>query len=78
MTSILKEDPNELYYVVKNVFRYDKDNNKKVTYDEITNFCVEWHFGELQIQRLHKVNFYKNGAKRMMDKVEFGKTINKI
>lgn len=31
---ILNEDPNEIYYVVQNVFRYDKDNDKRITYKE--------------------------------------------
>lgn len=31
--------------MVKNVFRYDRDNDGKVTYDELTDFCVEQHFG---------------------------------
>lgn len=33
MIQILHEDENEVRYVVKNVFRYDRDNDKCVTYD---------------------------------------------
>ena len=40
LTGLLREDENELKYVTRNVFRYDRDNNKEVTYDEFTNFCV--------------------------------------
>lgn len=35
MITILGESENELHYVVKNVFRYDRDNDKMVTYDEL-------------------------------------------
>lgn len=45
MVGLLKEDEYELHYCVKNVFRYDYDGNGEVTYDELTNFCVEMHFG---------------------------------
>ena len=31
LVQILHEDPNELYYVVQNVFRYDRDNDGKIT-----------------------------------------------
>lgn len=40
--------------MTRNVFRYDVDGDKNVTYDELTNFCVEQHFGEMAIQRLHR------------------------
>lgn len=76
MIGLLKEDENELAYVTKNVFRYDKDNNGEVTYDEMTNFCVEQHFGEMAIQRLHRKKFFSKGAERVMNKEEFGKTLN--
>ncbi len=76
LVGLLKEDQNELAYVTRNVFRYDKDNNGEVTYDEMTNFCVEQHFGEMAIQRLHKKKFFVKGAERIMNKEEFGKTLN--
>lgn len=40
MIGLLKENENELKYVTRNVFRYDVDGDKNVTYDELTNFCV--------------------------------------
>lgn len=76
LIGLLKEDEHEIAYVTKNVFRYDKDNNGEVTYDELTNFCVEQHFGEMAIQRLHKKKFFVKGAERIMNKEEFGKTLN--
>jgi hypothetical protein len=33
LTELLKEDPIELRYVTQNVFRYDIDGDKHVTYD---------------------------------------------
>lgn len=32
MVTILGEDEHEVHYVVKNVFRYDRDGDKCVTY----------------------------------------------
>jgi Ca2+-binding EF-hand superfamily protein len=76
LVGLLKENEIELVYVTKNVFRYDRDNNREVTYDEFTDFCVELHFGEMAIQRLHRRLFYSRGAQRIMNKEEFGKTLN--
>ncbi len=64
--------------MVKNVFRYDKDQNNEVTFDELTNFCVEQHFGEMAIQRLHRKNYYSKGAERIMNKEQFGNTLNYV
>lgn len=50
--------------MVKNVFRYDRNGDSMVTYDELTDFCVEQHFGEMAIQRLHR----KNGNYQRADK----------
>lgn len=58
-------------YVVKNVFRYDRDGDKSITYSELTNFSVEQHFGEMAIQRLHKKGYYTNGARKIMNLEEF-------
>ena len=58
----MKSDKNEVLYVVANVFRYDKDGDKIVTYDELANFFLEYHFGEMAIQRLHKEDVYVRGA----------------
>jgi len=62
LVGLLKESELELQYVTRNVFRYDRDNDKCVTYDELTNFCVEQHFGEMAIQRLHRKKFYEKGS----------------
>jgi len=62
--------------VTRNVFRYDRDGDKNVTYDELTDFSVEQHFGEMAIQRLHRKKYYSRGAERIMNKEEFGKTLN--
>ena len=61
LRTLLKENEYELPYVTRNVFRYDHDGDKHVTYDELTDFCVEQHFGEMAIQRLHRKNSYSRG-----------------
>lgn len=72
----MKEDRNEVKYVIANVFRYDKNNDKIVTYDELSNFFLEIHCGEIAIQRLHRKSSYKRGAERVMDLQEFIVTMN--
>lgn len=37
---VLHEDPNELYYVVQNVFRYDRDNDGKITLKEFVKKLI--------------------------------------
>jgi hypothetical protein len=56
----------DVFYVVANVFRYDVDGDRRVTYDELVNFFLELHNGEMAIQRLHKVGTYKRGAERFL------------
>jgi Ca2+-binding EF-hand superfamily protein len=58
------------------VFRYDLNNDGQVSYDELTNFCTERHFGEMAIQRLHRKKFYSEGGRRRMNCSEFGATLN--
>lgn len=58
-----------------NVFRYDKDGDKKITYDEIADFLLEMHSGEMAIQRLHLNERYKRGRDRVMDLGEFVETM---
>lgn len=76
LVGLLKEKQEELLYVTKNVFRYDRNNDGEVTYHELTNFCTEQHFGEMAIQRRHRKGCYSQGAKRIMNKQEFWDTIN--
>ena len=53
--------------MTRNVFRYDYNNDGVITYDELVNFCMEQHFGEIAIQRLHKKKLYNKGSQRMMN-----------
>jgi Ca2+-binding EF-hand superfamily protein len=77
LIDLLKENQHELAYVTRNVFRYDKDGDRNVTYEELTNFCVEQHFGEMAIQRLHKKKgTYSRGKDRVMNEAEFEITLN--
>ena len=76
MVELLKSRPSDLFYLTANMFRYDREGNNIITFDKITNFCVEQHFGEIAIQRLHRTNFYSRGHERIMNKSEFGDTLN--
>ena len=71
MQTQIKESEIEVIYVIHNVFRYDKDNDNRVTYPEMTNFLLEMHCGEMAIQRRHLRDIYKYGPQRMMDEGEF-------
>jgi hypothetical protein len=73
---LLKADELDVFYVVANVFRYDVDGDRRVTYDEMVNFFLEIHNGEMAIQRLHRVRTYIRGAQRVMSQAEFIKTLN--
>jgi len=53
--------------MIRNVFRYDYNNDGVIDYDELVNFCMEQHFGEIAIQRLHKRKIYNKGAQRIMN-----------
>ena len=75
LQTLLKESEVEVDYVIHNVNRYDKDNDKKITYPEMANFLLEMHCGEMAIQRRHLKEAYKHGAKRIMDLDEFRKTL---
>lgn len=72
---LLKSDELDIFYVIANVFRYDVDGDRRVTYDEMVNFFLELHAGELAIQRLHKKDSYVRGAERVMSQAEFIFTI---
>lgn len=76
MQTLLKESEIEVYYVIHNVFRYDRDNDNRVTYPEMANFLLEMHCGEMAIQRRHLVQGYSQGAKRIMNVEEFIATLN--
>lgn len=71
----MKSNKQEVQYVIANVFRYDRNDDHIVTYEELANFFLEIHCGELAIQRLHKEDTYERGAQRMMNCKEFIKTV---
>jgi len=71
LEQVLNENGPEVFYFVKNIFRYDYNNDGKIEYDELVNFCMEQHFGEIAIQRLHRKNTYHRGSERMMNLPEF-------
>lgn len=63
----MNSDLQEIHYMIRNVFRYDYNNDGVIDYDELVNFCMEQHFGEIAIQRLHKRKIYNKGAQRIMN-----------
>lgn len=40
LITLMKEDRHEIMYVIANVFRYDRNNDKRVTYDEMCDFFL--------------------------------------
>lgn len=75
LVKVLHEAETEIHYFIKNVFRYDYNNDGVVEYDELVNFCMEQHLGEIAIQRLHRQKLYSRGSQRQMNEQEFIKTI---
>lgn len=75
MQTLLRENEIEVYYVISNVFRYDRDGDNRVTYPEMANFLLEYHCGEMAIQRKHLKDHYVRGPDRMMNLAEFIATL---
>jgi Ca2+-binding EF-hand superfamily protein len=71
----MKSDVFDIFYVVANVFRYDVNNDGFITYDEMADFFLEMHFGELALQRLHKFRKFIRGDERLMNFEEFSFTL---
>lgn len=71
LQKLLNSDKFDIFYVQANVFRYDANSDGLITYDEMTDFFVEMHFGEMALQRLHKVSKYEKGDLRVMNEKEF-------
>lgn len=67
LVTLLNENETEIKYVIKNVFRYDRNNDYKVTFEEMADFLLEVHCGEMAIQRFHLRDLYRQGARRVMD-----------
>lgn len=68
---LMKSDEFDVFYVVANVFRYDANEDGFVNYNELTDFFLELHNGELALQRLHKVNKFSKGDQRILNLPEF-------
>lgn len=71
LVTLLNESETEIRYVIRNVFRYDRNNDWKVTFEEMADFLLEVHCGEMAIQRLHLRDVYRQGSRRVMDVQEF-------
>lgn len=76
LEAFLKANQDDLYYFLKNFFRYHRPTNGLAALDPLTDFCIQWHFGEMSIQRLHRKNTYQRGRDRVMNENEFKRTVN--
>lgn len=45
LQKLMKSDVFDIFYVQANAFRYDSNMDGFITYDEMTDFFVEMHFG---------------------------------
>lgn len=71
LRDLFNESGTEIDYVILNVFRYDPDGDKKITYDELTNFILEMHCGEIALQRLHREKKFAQWQKRILSLNDF-------
>jgi Ca2+-binding EF-hand superfamily protein len=71
LRDVFNESPTEIDYVLLNMFRYDTNGDKSVSYDELTNFILEIHCGEIALQRLHKEKKFAQWQKRMLASIDF-------
>jgi Ca2+-binding EF-hand superfamily protein len=67
----MKSDEFDIFYVLANVFRYDRNEDGFVTYDEMADFFLEMHNGELSLMRLHRIKSYERGNERLLNLKEF-------
>jgi Ca2+-binding EF-hand superfamily protein len=75
LKKLMKSDDFDVFYVIANVFRYDVNNDGFITYDEMADFFLEMHFGELALQRLHRIRKFLRGDERLMNFDEFSLTL---
>lgn len=75
LQKLMHSDVFDIFYVQANAFRYDSNMDGYITYDEMTDFFVEMHFGEIALQRLHKINKFERGDERVMNLKEFIMTL---
>jgi Ca2+-binding EF-hand superfamily protein len=71
----MKSDKFDIFYVLANVFRYDQNSDGFITYDEMADFFLEMHNGELALMRLHRNNTYERGHEQLMNLKEFMLTL---
>lgn len=71
LRDIFNESGTEIDYVILNMFRYDPNGDKSVTYDELTNFILEMHCGEIALQRLHREKKFAQWQKRLLSLEDF-------
>jgi len=57
----MKSDKFDIFYVLANAFRYDQNSDGLISYDEMADFFLELHNGELALMRLHRVHSFVRG-----------------
>lgn len=75
LKKLMKSDEFDIFYVLANVFRYDANSDGFITYDEMADFFLEMHNGELALMRLHRIRKFERGAERIMNLKEFTFTL---
>lgn len=71
LRDIFNESGTEIDYVLLNMFRYDPNGDKTVTYDELANFILEMHCGEIALQRLHRDKKISGWERRVLSLSDF-------
>ena len=71
LKEVFGETKIEIDYVILNISRYDTNGDGEVTYDELANFILDQHCGEITLQRLHKVKKLSKWEARIMNFEEF-------
>lgn len=71
LRELLRETPPEIEYVIKQLIKYDPDHDDRVTFDELVNFILEIHCGEIALQRLHREKRISQWEKRLLALSDF-------
>jgi len=58
----LKKNQSEIEENMRNLERFNRDGDSSINIDEITNFCMEYQFGEVAVQKMILGKEYSRGA----------------
>ena len=57
--------------MMRHLIKYDPDGDDKITYDELVNFILEMHCGEIVLWRLHREKRISQWEKRLLALSDF-------